>query len=333
MTADAFVTDWPSRCDHSDPDATWVDLLRGQRGRTLPEPKTACLPAAETQCLAMSEVARAPHPVGAPVRAPVRASVGPLPSAHTCLGQMVGPGEAPRDDLATVFEFKEGLLEQVQDGVPAMPAAVPAVVVTPPPPGAVRSAQLSSPWVASQGHEARPARAPKPPRTGTPAGAGAPQSPPPPEPPRTAKPRSRAAGPELPDELARAATYLKGEPAPSLTPPPRHPSVDLGAQAALHTPCAPHTVRPQVPTWAGAVTHMEGPGVWMEPGDRAVGDRAGADCAAPPRQRYLPTMIAAVPPSPTVQVRRTSVMDQALPFTLVLIAISLATAALVGAFV
>lgn len=315
---------------NADPDATWVDLIKGRRGHTLKEAKTACLPAARTQCLsAPPRMAR---------KAPLRGVV-PLPAEHTCLGQMVSGDPEPRDDLATVFEFSEGIIERVHGAVE--PTAEPG----------------SSPWMGAAPGDATPKPAtPRAPAGGEPSDlpapvrrrdTAAPSAPEPSDLPAPVRPRSSSskrnvpqarpdvseAGPALADAEARAATYLRGQdadnPGPRLAPgAPGTAQVQQGLQAR----CGPRSLVqdvPNVPTWAGCATQMEGPGVWMEAseGQSAVARR-------PSPQRYLPTMISAVPPANTVKVsvRRRSVMDQVVPFTLVLIAISLATAALVGAY-
>jgi len=318
---------------NGDPDATWVDLIKGRRGQTLKEAKTACLPAARTQCLA------AP-PAHAP-RAPLR-KVVPLPAEHTCLGQMVSADAEPRDDLATVFEFSEGIIERAQGVVEptAEPGSSPWVGVAPTPSRPNTNRKECPPKPAPEAAPSRePSDLPAPVRArskATPAGREPsdlpapvrPRSPAAPQIAPPSRPAAPEAGPSLAEAEARAATYLRGQGATG----PRLAPGGLGTaqvQQGLRDRCGPRTLVPHVPTWAGCATQMEGPGVWMEAseGQPAVASR-------PSRQRYLPTMISAVPPANTVKVsvRRRSVMDQVVPFTLVLIAISLATAALVGAY-
>ncbi len=291
MTADAFAFDWDrtSKCEAGDPDATWVDMFKGQRGRKLPGAKTAFLAPAATHCLVPD----------APVVAP---DIAGLPAANTCLGQLVDDQDLPREDVATVFAFEEGVMAAVSS-----PANEPSDL-----PGL----KLGMP--------------------------------------RALTPQS---SPSLGDVLVQPvveapALVPDSSPAVKETPSGEAPRVhqanpgpgvpDARLQAGLQARCAPCSVVAEVPTWAGCATQMEGPGVWIDDGLAVpaqaprVAAAQRAPAPAPVPQAFVPTQIAVLAAGPTAKVRILSArnpLEDVLPFGLVLVAISLATAALVGAYI
>lgn len=286
MTADAFVMDWDhtSKCEAADPDATWVDLFKGQRGRKLPGAKTAFLPPAVTQNLKSAPLAVA--------------DLAELPAAHTCLGQLVSEEDCPREDVATVFAFEEGVVKQVEAKT-AEPTDLPGL-------------RLSEPRLVTPQFSIAVADAVVEP---------------------VLEPVSGLSVPDLAMPAPESSPAVVPAPAAANTP-------DAQLQAGLQGRCAPFSLVPDIPTWAGCATQMEGPGVWIDedlpvPVLSQPPRGLRAPDPAPVPQVYVPTQIAALEPAATAMVHvacRRNPLEEALPFSLVLVAISLATAALVGAY-
>jgi hypothetical protein len=338
MTAEAFVLDLdaapqprapraagrterrPARQD--DPDATWVDLLKGRRGQKMPEAATAFLPAAQTQCLAVVPAA------GIPCEATRMGALVPEAPAPVVVAAPAPRLPSGLPEVATVYEYREPV--RPASPRPAAPERLPSSALVGVPRGSslpaleLLEALPSSPWTVADG-----------PRPGVRALAGRQAETPAPQ----LAPAAPQPDPE--DGAARADTHLRRSGTPVVrglpdTPPRR----DSGLAQALGTPVGVPVARvlpPNVPTWAACVTQMEGPGQWIEGTAPAPVVAPSASPAvkvvmAEKAQVNVLTKITPLPSQPRVKAKAKSTAAEVVPFALVLVAITLATAALVGAY-
>ncbi|MCA9553821.1 MAG: hypothetical protein KC933_27525 [Myxococcales bacterium] len=349
MTADALALDLGSRDD--DPDATWVDLLRGRRGRTLPEAATAFLPAAQTRCLAIgggpqrgaSSEGRAKGPTEGQAHHRPAVPAAVVPAEATRMGALVpdpstpevrtpAPRAHPTADVRTVLAYREPKRPVSAPNADSAVVALPdsAIVEVAPDPLSVMSLEfaddddpgLTGPRGGDQALSSRPGQ-----------GGGLPHSP---------------LGPGQPDPLDPwgADTRLRRQGTPVVRGVPEAPRRDSGLAVALGTPAGVgRALPPNVPTWAACRTQLEGIGEWMG-APHASPCPAPINPAVPPHHRnpvarvvsvarpqaVTPTLVTPVSGYSHVRLERKSTFAEVAPFALVLVAITLATAALVGAY-